>query len=80
MVGGPAGQLCPQVSRGGFGAAGSLHHTTQSARLVTGQTGPPVSAGSAEQDGILLHHSTGAPGTETHAPIECISHFRVWDL
>lgn len=66
VVGGPAGQLCPQVSCGGCGAAGSLHHTAQSARLVTCKTGPPVSAGSPEQDGILLHHGTGSPGTETH--------------
>lgn len=65
VVCGPAGQLCPQVSCCGSGATGSLHHTAQSAGLVTCQTGPPVSAGAPEQDGLLLHHCTGTPGTAT---------------
>lgn len=65
MVSGPTGQLCPQVSCGGSGLAGSLRHTAQSSRLVTHQTGPPVGAGGPEQDGILLHHCTGTPGTAT---------------
>ena len=71
VVGGPAGQLCPQVSGRGCGAAGSLHHAAQSARLVAGQTGPPVSAGGPEQDGVLLHHGTGPPGTSTYTLTLC---------
>lgn len=63
VVGGPAGQLCSQVSCCGSGAAGPLHHTAQSARQVTCQTGPPVCAGGPEQDCVLLHHCTGTPGT-----------------
>lgn len=65
LDGGPAGQLCPQVSGRGCGAAGSLHHPAQSARLVPRQTGPAVRAGGPEQDGVLLHHCTGSAGTPT---------------
>lgn len=67
--GGPAGQLCPQVSACGSGAAGSLYCAAQFARLVTRQTGPPIRAGGPEQDGLLLHHSTCTTGTATQTKL-----------
>lgn len=72
VVSGPAGQLGPQFSCRGSGAPGSLHCTAQSARLVTHQTGPALSAWIPEQDGLLLHYCTGTPGTATNANSQSI--------
>lgn len=63
MVGGPAGQLCSEGSCCGSGAPGPLHRAAQPAGLAACQTGPAVSAGTPQQDSILLHHSTRPPGT-----------------
>lgn len=63
MVGRPAEPLCPPLPCHGSVAAGSFHRPAQPARLGTCQTDPPVSDGGPDQDDVLLHHSTGAPGT-----------------
>lgn len=65
MVRGTAGPLCYQLSGRRSGPGGCLYHPAQPSCLVACQTGPSVSAGSADQDGILLHHSTGPPGKRT---------------
>lgn len=68
MVGGLAGQLGSQVSSCGRGVAGPLYHPAQPAGLVASQTGLSVGAGRPEQDGILLHYSTGTAGNSTTLP------------
>lgn len=65
MVRGTAGPLCYQLSGRRSGPGGCLYHPAQPSCLVACQTGPSVSAGCADQDGILLHHSTGPPGKRT---------------
>lgn len=66
MVSGTAGSFCSRFPCRGSGFTGSLHHSTQSAGLVTCQTDPTVTAGGPEQDGLLLHHSAGTPGGAAH--------------
>lgn len=62
MVRGTAGPLCYQLSGCRSGPRGCLYHPAQPSRSVTCQTGPSLSTGGANQDSILLYHSTGPPG------------------
>lgn len=65
MVRGTAGPLCYQLSGRRSGPGGCLYHPAQSSGFAACYTGSSVSARSADQDGILLHHCTGPPGKST---------------
>lgn len=66
MVRSTEGPLCYQLSGCRSGPCGRLYHPAQPSRSVTCQTGPWVSTGGADQDSILLHHSTGTSGKRGH--------------